>query len=477
MSSPDTQPNILFIMPDQMRGDCMSLEGHPALITPNIDNIGHSGTHFTSCYSTCTSCIAARRSLLTGQHPPTHGVVGYQEGIRMTSPTLPQQLTKAGYRTAIVGRYMHQSPYEESYGFQTRVLGSIHIDKDDYTDFLDRHVPECGGLKGTGLSRNGCDANPWPLEEWLHPTNWTVRESRSLVEQHDPQQPLFLMTSFYSPHPPLFPPPFFMERYLRMDLPEPVLGDWAVPPPNNGIGLSVHSPRVNLTGERLRSAQAGYFGLIDHIGTQLYWLITTFSTRSRSARRPWLIVFTSDHGEMLGDHYFFRKTLPYEGSARIPLLIQGSPDLAFSAGQTSDRPVCLEDLNPTLLELAGAEIPDGIDGVSLVPTLRGEDQQVREWLHSEHGGPVNSDTYHMLTNGRQKYIWNRLSGDEQYFDLRQDPGELHNLVANPERQDEVELWRSRMIERLKDRPEGFSDGARLIPGRPHRPALPFVVHV
>ncbi|MBT3379952.1 MAG: sulfatase-like hydrolase/transferase [Lentisphaerae bacterium] len=477
MDIPREQPNILFIMPDQMRGDCMSLAGHPALITPNIDNIGHSGTHFTSCYSTCTSCIAARRSLLTGQHPATHGVVGYREGIRITGPTLPQQLTQAGYHTAVVGRYMHQSPYEESYGFKTRILGSIHKDGDDYARFLERHKPESGGLRSAGLSWNGCDANPWPFEEWLHPTNWTVRESRELIGQQDADQPLFLMTSFYNPHPPLFPPAFFMERYLRMDLPDPAIGDWAVPPPNNGIGLPVHSPKVNLTGERLRSAQAGYFGLIDHIGTQLYWLISDFTRKSQADRRPWMIVFTSDHGEMLGDHYYFRKTLPYEGSARIPLLIQGSSQLGFRSGQSCERPVCLEDLNPTLLEVAGAEIPAGVEGVSLLPTLRGDQQVVREWVHSEHGGAPRSDSFHMLTDGKMKYVWNRLTGAEQLFDLCADRKECSNLASDPERQEELLTWRSRMVEHLKGRPEGFSDGERLIPGCPHPAALPFVVMV
>jgi len=231
-----------------------------------------------------------------------------------------------------------------------------------------------------------------------------------------------------------------------MELPEPAIGDWAVPPPNDGIGLSIDSAKVHLTGERLRSAQAGYFGLIDHISTQLYRLIAEFTIKSRQTGRPWMIVFTSDHGEMLGDHYYFRKTLPYEGSARTPLLIQGSPQLGFRSGRKCARPVCLEDLNPTLLEVAGAEIPDGVEGVSLVPTLRGENVNIRDWVHSEHGGATHSDTFHMLTNGNVKYIWNRRTGAEQFFDLCEDRTESHNLAADPERQDDVLLWRTRMIE-------------------------------
>ena len=121
MTGTQTSPNILLIMPDQMRGDCMSLVGHPVLLTPNIDAIGGQGATFTQAYTTCASCIAARRSLLTGQFPASHGMVGYAEGVPLNAPTLPQCLRADGYATAIVGRYMHQSPYTEPYGFETRI--------------------------------------------------------------------------------------------------------------------------------------------------------------------------------------------------------------------------------------------------------------------------------------------------------------------------------------------------------------------
>jgi len=183
------------------------------------------------------------------------------------------------------------------------------------------------------------------------------------------EKPLFLTASFYAPHPPLFPPKRFFHQYSQQKLPSPAHGDWvdwkALSPEGDPQGH-----RVLLEGEVLRATQAGYFGLIQHLFEQIVPLIKEFKDRSRKAKRPWVIVFTADHGEMLGDHGFFRKCEPYEGSANIPFLIVGAAELEFRRGLRSQQPVCLEDIMPTLLELAAAKCPR-VDGVSLVPTLKG----------------------------------------------------------------------------------------------------------
>ena len=278
----DSRPNILFIMPDQHRGDCLSLERHPAVLTPNIDAIGGAGTHFRRAYTTCPSCIPARRCLLTGQYPSTNGMVGMQSGYGLTAPTLPGELRAAGYQTVLIGRNMHQTPDTARYGYDHMVLGSVYVLNDDYAvDLLNFNGER--GARSAGISNNGWTARPWHLDESAHPTNWIVRQSRRFLETHDETAPLFLTTSFYSPHPPLLPPAFYMDRYLRMDLPPAAIGDWEEPPPNDGLGLAVDSPRIHLKGEMLRSAQAGYYGLINHIDDQLYWLISEFKARQPGA--------------------------------------------------------------------------------------------------------------------------------------------------------------------------------------------------
>lgn len=473
MTDEKRRPNILLIMPDQMRGDCLGLAGHPAVLTPNMDELGARGAHFSRAYTTCASCIPARRALLTGQYPSSNGMVGFQGGCPIESPTLPALLRDAGYHTAITGRYMHQHPYEESYGYETRVLGSTYQDNDEYAGELVGAAPETGGVKGHGISFNGWTAKPWHLAEHLHPTNWVVRKARELTDQHQGASPLFLTASFYAPHPPLIPPAFYLDRYFRVECPDPPIGGWAEAPENDGMGAGIDAHRTVLRGEALRSAQAGYFGLINHIDDQIYWLIRDFMSASNGADRPWLVVLTSDHGEMLGDHHYFRKCEPYEGSSRIPLLIRGSHDFGFQPGQETSRPVCLEDIMPTLLRAAEVDVPDAVDGENLLPFLRGESDIERDVLHAEHSPCYSQEqAYQMLTNGRHKYVWRPVTGEEQLFDLENDPNELHNLAERESARDELAAWRTRLIDRLEGRPEGFTDGEKLIAGREYPAILP-----
>lgn len=465
------RPDILLIVTDQMRGDALGLDGHPVLRTPVLDAIGQQGVHFTRAYSTCPSCIPARRSLLTGQYPATGGMVGFQAApIRV--PTLPQLLWKAGYATRLVGRHMHQTPYKAAYGYEEQILGSVYRPDDEYARFLARHAPSLGGIRGIGLSTNGWHARPWPVDEALHPTNWTTAQARQMLASYRARRPLFLTVSFFAPHPPLFPPVWYFDYYYRHPhLPSPAWGKWVRSEDLSSVGAPVDANRIRLTGEALRLAQAGFFGLIHHLDDQLYWLVEEFKYESQRKGRPWVVIFTSDHGEMLGDHGYFRKCEPYEGSARIPLLIQGSRSLGFSSGHRYPYPVCLEDLLPTVLDLAGIPTPPAVDGISLVSVLQGHAEPLRPWLHLEHAPCYDArQAFHALTDGRWKYVWRPHNGSEQLFDLRSDPREERDLTRQRAAAEGLARWRKRLLRRLAGRPEGFSDGRRLVAGCPY-PAL------
>ena len=248
------RPNILLIMTDQQRGDCLSIDGHPCLMTPNMDEIAGSGVRFRRAYTTCPSCIAARRSLLSGQFPATHGMVGYHDGIEWDAPpTLPQVLRDEGYQTVMVGRGMHQHPCRKRYGYDEMI---IHQWESDYTDWLMQRAPEAGGLFGSGIMHCDWTAHPWPLDEHLHQTNWTTDLALDFLRRRDPSCPFFLTVSYLAPHPPFLPPEFYFDRYVNMDLPEPLVGDRAVPPGNGGLGHGAAPQRVDLRGEALRSARA-----------------------------------------------------------------------------------------------------------------------------------------------------------------------------------------------------------------------------
>lgn len=471
----DSQPNILFIMPDQMRGDCLSLDGHPVLTTPNIDAIGVAGTYFRRGYTTCPSCIPARRALLTGQYPATNGLPGFRRSpLHPDTPLLPQCLADAGYVTAIVGRNMHQEPYEAPCGYHIRIDGSTYVDDDAYACDLEAAYPGQGGVKSHGISFNGYTARPWQFGDALHPTTWVSTRARRVIAEHDhAAAPLFLTASYYAPHPPLIPPACYLQRYLDQDLPPLAIGDHAVPPPDGGRGLPVDSARCHLTGENQRYAQAAYYALIHHIDDQINWLVSDFRGAALSHRRPWVIIFSSDHGEMLGDHYLFRKCEPFEGSARVPFLIGADPALGLQRGAVCHSPVCLEDIMPTCLEFAGAPIPPGVDGRSLLPILRGQTDRVRDWLHGEHSPCYSQEqAFHLLTDGRWKYIWRPLDGRELLFDLIADPGELRDLSTVSTAATTLAHCRARLIATLRDRPEGFVADGALVPGRDYPALLP-----
>lgn len=457
-----TKPNILFIMTDQQRGDCLGVEGHPCLLTPNMDALAAGGVRFRRAYSTCPVCIPARRSLLSGLHPQTHGMVGYASDQEWDPPaTLPGMLRDAGYHTALVGRSMHQHPVRKRYGYEEMII--------DYTAYLDEKLPDGGGYYGSGVMHNDWTARSWHLPEHLHMTHWTVNEALRFLKRRDPSCPWFLTVSFLAPHPPLVPPDFYFQRYLRNPQPDRFIGDWEEKPVFPEGAPKVDSARVDLTGETLRSCRAGYYGLINHIDDEIHRLlsgVTGFDDKNT------LVVFTSDHGEMLGDHYLYRKSLPYEGAARIPFLIR--PPRSWkdaTRGTTSELPVCLEDLMPTLLEAAGVEPPSHLDGRSLMPVVRGgKPAGWREFLHIENAAGIMP--FHSLTDGAEKYIWFSRDGREQFFDLGKDPNELHDLSSDSDGESRMKPWRERLIDRLQERPEGFVENGSLAAGKELNKMIP-----
>jgi arylsulfatase len=469
------KPNILLLMPDQWRGDCLSIEGHSSVMTPNIDEIAAKGVRFTHAYSTCASCIPARRSLLTGKYPSSNGMVGFVDGYRINDPTLPQLLKDDGYYTALVGRNMHQYPHDEPYGYMEQILGSTYVEDDEYAKCLEKAVSGAGGIKGIGLSFNGWKTKPWPYSEHLHPTNWVVQKSRELLEKQNFDQPLFLTTSFYAPHPPFFAPSYYIDRSLESKMPDASIGQWEEKPQLSCYGAGCSAARTIFDKRALRNAMSGYYGLMNHIDDQIYWLIKEFKYKSEQNGKPWVIIFTSDHGEMLGDHYYFRKCEPFEGSARIPFLIQTSDDLGFEGGKVSSAPVCLEDIMPTLLELAGIKAPSDLDGKSLTGLMKGHEQKVRDILHCEHSPCYSEEqAYQSLTDGKYKYIWRTCSGREHLFEISTDRSEKEDLALKPQMAGELKKWRSRLIEILKDRPEGFVSGGKLVAGRKYLPTMPWL---
>ncbi|MBN1936623.1 MAG: arylsulfatase [Anaerolineae bacterium] len=473
-----SRPNVILICVDQWRGDCLSVDGHPVVHTPYLDQLALGGARFSHAYTATPSCIAARASLFTGLRPRTHGRVGYQDGVAWDYPvTLAGEFTCHGYQTQAVGK-MHVYPERSQVGFQNVILhdGFLHYARsqalnhdlvDDYLPWLRAQLGREADYFDHGVNCNSHVARPWDKPEYTHPTNFVVSQGIDFLRRRDPRKPFFLFISFHRPHPPYDPPTWAFEQYVGAEMPPVPVGDWidffapyAAPPrPDCAVGQVPEAAH--------RRARAGYYGHMTHIDHQINRFLEVlheFGQRDNS-----YICFVSDHGELLGDHHLWRKSLPYEGSARVPFIIAGPRGCGIGPGAVLDQPVELGDVMPTLLDCAGLPVPESAEGKSVLSLLRGEGTAWRPYVHGEHTAFGQSAQW--IADGHQKYIWFSGAGHEQLFDLDADPQELHDLAREPGARARVERWRQALIAELAGREESFTDGERLIPGRPVHPVL------
>lgn len=462
----EERPNLLLIMTDQQRGDALGLAGHPVLQTPYLDNLGASGLYFPHAYAAHPQCIPARRTLMTGLSARSHGVfTNFDTDLPHT--TLPQLLTQAGYHTHLCGK-LHLFPQRKLYGFMSADWADAPHERmaGDYQAWLRTqgfHETEPG--MAHGANQNGWVARPFHLDERYHFTNWVTERALSFLDRRDPTTPFFLKVSYHQPHQPCTPPQVYWDRYINADLPEPVIGDW-VQREEYRPGLPIPSWKTVLTPAQMRQFRAGYFGTINHIDDQVGRILRRIPPNT-------VVLFLSDHGEMLGDHQYIRKTRGFEASARVPFLLNFPASMGLPREQVREEVVELKDVMPTFLDLAGVPIPEEVDGESLLPRLR-DNAPWREWVHGEAcncGGEATGMQF--LSNGKRKYIWEPGLGREYFFNLETDPQECHNLAKVAAHADEVALWRQRLIDQIRDYPEGFVEGGKLVklPG-PTRRCVP-----
>lgn len=488
------QPNIIFIMTDQFRGDCLGITGHPDVKTPYLDTLASKGVLFDKAYSACPSCIAARAALHTGLSQKHHRRVGYQDGIPWRyEHTLAGELSKAGYYTQCVGK-MHVDPLRNYLGFHNVELhdGYLHSARygsvpyrqsqfvaDDYFHWLKKEKGADADITDSGMECNSFLSRPFPYEEACHPTNWVTDRSIDFLRRRDPDMPFFLMASYVRPHPPFDAPEHYFNLYKDKALAPPAIGSWETDDLLLKKGHIFDSNTGPLDTELIRQAQLGYYACITHLDHQIGRLIQALI--EHELYDDCIILFTSDHGEELCDHHYFRKSLPYEGSCHIPLFFSGalpeadSTDASPVYNRHCGQIVELQDIMPTLLELAGAPLPEGLDGKSLVSLLKQADTSgnstapVRPYLHGEHSYGEFSN--HWIVTETDKYIWFSQTGKEQYFDLVQDKRECRNLISSPEKQERIAFLRDCLIRELSDRPEGFCKDGKLTAGRPYPPYI------
>ncbi|HHX40117.1 MAG TPA: arylsulfatase [Armatimonadetes bacterium] len=472
MSQTPARPNILLIMTDQHRGDCLGCAGHPALETPYLNQLAAEGTRFRYAYTAVPSCIPARATLMTGMHQWHTGILGMgRSGGNMTPAyrhTLPGELGRAGYHTQGIGK-MHFHPQRARYGFDNLILDESSRElspgfKSDYRQWFEEHKEGAYGYRDHSVDWNSWMSRPTHLPEHLHPTHWTAQQAIEWLGRRDPTQPFFLKVSFARPHSPYDPPQAYYDLYRDRPLPEPYVGEWAHIHAGRPEQHDVNAWRSQRSPEEIRRARACYYGSITFIDHQIGRILYELRRYDREAWQNTLVLFLSDHGDMLGDHCLWRKTYAYEGSAHIPFIVRPPVSWGWPRGQVLDHVVEIRDVMPTLLEAADVPVPETVDGSSLLPLVRGQTETPwREYIQGEHDWCYSHEQANFyVTDGRWKYIWFPYLGTEQLFDLESDPGECHNLAEDATYAQTLAAWRSRLVRELEERDCGLVRNGHLV---------------
>ena len=419
----EAKKNVLMISADQWPGTFLRCAGKTDLMTPTLDYLAENGIWFENCYSDCPVCIPARRSLMTGMTPKSHGDRVYSDRMKMPdAPTLAQVFRENGYQTMAVGK-LHVYPQRDRIGFEDVILteeGRYELGcVDDYQIWLGEN-----GYTGHeflhGMGNNTYYTRTWHLDERSHPTNWVTMEMMKQIKRKDPTRPFFFYCSYQFPHPPLVPLPAFLEMYQEDELEKLQGEDWLDNSPVFKAlceGASEYSEK-----ERIRARRA-FFAQCTHIDYQIRLLIGTL--RESKMLEDTILVFVSDHGDMLFRHNMVGKRLFYEESAKVPLIFSGNPVMKWK-GKVEKKLAQLEDVMPTLLDLCGLPIPDTSEGISLIS------QQEHPYLYGEIGEGEKASR--MIRWENYKLIYYPCGNKFQLFDLKKDLAETHDCVGEQEYQ-------------------------------------------
>jgi len=452
-----SRPNILLLMTDQQRGDCLGCDGNDVISTPNIDRIAAEGAHFRCAYSSTPTCTPARSGLLTGLSPWHHGMLGYGRGASSYPVELPRAMRDAGYQTLGIGK-MHWYPQRNLHGFHRTILDESSRSEtpgflSDYRAWFAQNAPSGMEYNVTGIGWNDYRSKSYVPDEELHPTRWTADRAIEFIGDYAGEEPFFLKVSFARPHSPYDPPQRFMDAYREDNMPKRHIGDWcrrfAQGNPSNYT-----SWQGDFGEEQACRSRRGYYGSISFIDEQVGRILSTLD--KRGMLDDTLIIFTADHGDMTGDHHLWRKSYPYESSARIPFIVRPPKGFSPVRGATFRHPVELRDILPTCLDSAGVTMPGNLDGRSVLDIFRNEKAPWRDSIDLEHDVCYSPENHwNALTDGRYKYIYYAPTGEEQLFDLVDDPGEEHDLARENGKKPLVRDWRGRMIGQLAERGEPF----------------------
>jgi len=494
--------NILFIMCDQLRWDYLSCYGHKTLHTPNIDFLAERGVRFDNAYCQAPLCGPSRASFYSGRYMSSHGVMANNDPSRVDELTIADYLRASGYRSALVGKAHHRKNRDlltalgvdaesallknsASGGFEPFELHDGLLPgqrRNSYSAYLNRQGYEGDNpwldYANSGEDRDGNIRCGWRLRNSVYParvaeqhseTTYTTNRAIEFLEQQENDQPWCLHLSFIKPHWPLIAPAPYHKLYQAKDIQPMVRADSELHKPHPVYAAFMEQEySESFARQDVRETVIPvYMGLVRQIDDQLGRLFDYL--RQTGQFDNTLIVFTSDHGDYLGDHWLGEKDLFHEPSVRIPLIIV-NPDSSAdeTRGHACKEMVEAVDLLPTFVEFAGANIcHERVEGRSLMPLLRSTTAPadwrryaVSEIDYSDRGigellqlSPYDCRAV-MIRDQRWKYIHHHCFAP-QLFDLQQDPGELVDLGEDPAyapqlrgMQDLLIDWRRRLKPRV-----------------------------
>lgn len=450
------KPNIILIFPDQHRGDTMGCVGHPAVRTPNIDRLAEEGVTFTRCSTNSPLCMPARASLISGQYVNEHGVWTNSVVADRHGPSHVRNIRDAGYHTAVIGKthlYMHGGSkrtgehiqtlkdwgYEDTHEI-TGPMASTYMDS-PYTDYLakkrllDVHREYMRtitrGFRAQRPGDGGGGMHPWEEPPSLLPTEahmdaYTGRVSAEWVRDYKGDKPFYLQVCFPGPHNPFDSPAEYRAMYNPEEMPLAIMdkpGEPMAPYVERLYGLS---GLESMTESQNRLMRTYYYGKITLIDDSIALILKALEERGM-LDNTW-IIYTSDHGEMLGDHRLSHKVTFYDGALNVPCIVR--PPAQVKGWQSRALTDHL-DIVATMIDIAGAKVLAGSDGRSLVAQVKAGPeapgaQQGKDAVFSEVIGfsMARTDRYKMtvFTGTRQPV---------ELYDMENDPKEMRNLVNDP----------------------------------------------
>jgi len=417
--SQGASPNVLFIAIDDLNDWVGCLDSHPQVKTPKIDALAERGTLFTNAHCQAPICNPSRTSVMTGLRPSTTGVYGLAPWFRKVDDlkdlvTLPQHFSRAGYTTFTVGKIYHGGDWNR--------LGSKEFDVVGKTE---RGLRPKKKRVATPRGGPGMDWAVYPYKESDH-KDW--KTATWAVEQLDakPKDPFFMAVGFALPHVPLLATQKWFDMYPEDEvvLPRMLLDDrvdtprfswylhWKLPEPRQKFLLE--------EGEQIKIVQA-YLASVSFVDSQVGRVLDALERNDLADNT--IVVLWSDHGYHLGEKQITGKNTLWDRSARVPLIFSGP---GVRKGQRSGRPAELLDMYPTLSALCGLEVPDHLEGISLLPQLKNAKAPRSRPAITTH----NHDNHGVRTE-RWRYI-RYADGSEELYNMVNDPSEFTNLALDPE---------------------------------------------